>query len=86
MTGVYPPCPRYLEGRKQLMSLLMLALPGIDPNDYRKTLVSSLIEACQTLSMLCVLQVSGLLISALLSSIPLVDCSSAVGKLELSEV
>ena len=33
---------RYLEGRTHLFSLLTLALPGIDPNDYMKTLVSHL--------------------------------------------
>lgn len=31
---------RFPEGRSHLFSLLTLALPGIDPNDFRKTLVS----------------------------------------------
>jgi len=43
---VYPLCLyltfRYPEGRAHLFSLLTLALPGIDPNDFRKTLVRSI--------------------------------------------
>ena len=33
---------RFPEGKKHLFSLLMLALPGIDANDFRKTIVSHL--------------------------------------------
>lgn len=33
---------RYPEGRSHLFSILTLALPGIDPNDFKKTLVSAL--------------------------------------------
>lgn len=38
---------RYPEGRRHMFSLLMLALPGIDANDFRKTIVSPpYCEAC----------------------------------------
>ena len=32
---------RFPEGRSHFFSLLFLCLPGIDPNDFRKTLVST---------------------------------------------
>ncbi|XP_064386719.1 proteasome activator complex subunit 4-like, partial [Halichondria panicea] len=51
---------RYPEGRRHMFSLLMLALPGIDANDFRKTITS------------------GLLISSLVSLVPLVDSSVSV--------
>ncbi len=37
--GVCFCCSRYPEGRNHFFPLLTLALPGIDPNDFRKTLV-----------------------------------------------
>lgn len=58
---------RFPEGRAHVFNLLMLALPGIDPNDFQKMLSSSL------------------LISALASLVPFVDCSSALGHVEMRE-
>lgn len=58
---------RYPEGPGHLFMLLRLALPGIDSNDLRKLLASSL------------------LISSLTSLVPLVDCSSAIGHIEMTQ-
>ncbi|XP_019858537.1 PREDICTED: proteasome activator complex subunit 4 [Amphimedon queenslandica] len=57
---------RFPEGPTHLFLLLISAIPGIDPNDLRKTLASSL------------------LISSLISLVPLVDCSSAIGHVEMT--
>ena len=83
--------PRYPEGKKHLFSILTHALPGVDSNDFRKTLVC--IDAC--VHRLCSLsfcpgyvQVCGLLISALVSVVPLVDNSASInsGNFNMTEV
>ena len=75
--------------------LLRLALPGIDPNDFRKMLVRERerergeeveVKIKELKCLNFSVQSSSLLISSLASLVPLVDCSSAIGHVEMTQV
>jgi proteasome activator subunit 4 len=56
------------EGKSHLFPLLTLAIPGFDPNDYKKTLASAM------------------LLSELITMVPLIDCSRTADSHNLSEM
>ncbi|XP_044171551.1 proteasome activator complex subunit 4-like [Acropora millepora] len=61
------PDASYPAGRRHVLTLLQLVLPGIDPNDFRKSLGTFMF------------------ISTVVCLVPVVDCSEAVGVVEMTE-
>ena len=50
----------YPTGRSHVLPLLQLVLPGIDPNDFRKAMVSTYHPFCFHFSVFLVVQISGI--------------------------